>query len=120
MHTPLQHSKEDMVPAETESQFGPITLDHRAYRCFVGDGEVFLTKIEWSLLSTLISDPGRVYERETLLGIVWGYEWFGGTALVDVHMSNLRLKLAKSMPGTKFFHTVRGVGFRMADLPKGM
>jgi two-component system OmpR family response regulator len=56
-----------------------------------------------------------VFTRNQLLETVWGPNWYGDTHVVDVHMSNLRRKLNLADPATRFIHTVRGVGFRLAD-----
>ena len=74
-----------------------------------------LTRIEFDLLATLCSRPRLVFTRTQLLETVWGPNWYGDTHVVDVHMSNLRRKLSLTDPATRFIHTVRGVGFRLAD-----
>ncbi|MSX77478.1 MAG: hypothetical protein F2738_05515, partial [Actinobacteria bacterium] len=53
--------------------------------------------------------------RVELLESVWGPHWVGDTHVVDVHLSNLRRKLTERAPELRFLHTVRGIGFRLAD-----
>jgi DNA-binding response OmpR family regulator len=73
----------------------------------VGDDEVTLTTTEFDLLAYLLRHPGRVLTREQLLSAVWGYEAAAGTRTVDVHVAQLRGKLADASP----IRTVRGVGY---------
>jgi two-component system OmpR family response regulator len=73
------------------------------------------TRIEFSLLEQLCRRPTEVCTREDLLDAVWGTKWVGDNHVVDVHLSNLRRKLDNAAPGVKVIHTVRGVGFRLAN-----
>jgi DNA-binding response OmpR family regulator len=99
----------------TTRQFGPLTVDTATREVRVNTTVVDLTRIEFDLLSTLCSRPRLVFTRNQLLETVWGPNWYGDTHVVDVHMSNLRRKLSEQDPDTRFIHTVRGVGFRLAD-----
>ena len=94
---------------------GPLTVDFGRREVRVEDEEVLTTRIEFSLLEQLCRRPTEVCTREDLLGAVWGPRWVGDSHVVDVHLSNLRRKLDKAAPGTKVIHTVRGVGFRLAN-----
>jgi len=71
-----------------------------------------LTLKEYELLCYLASHPGQVFTRAALLNSVWGYEYFGGTRTVDVHIRRLRAKLGDW--GEQMIQTVRGVGYRFA------
>ncbi len=94
---------------------GPLTVDLGRREVRVDDQEVQTTRIEFSLLEHLCRRPAEVCTREDLLDAVWGPRWVGDTHVVDVHLSNLRRKLDKASPGLKVIHTVRGVGFRLAN-----
>jgi two-component system OmpR family response regulator len=94
---------------------GPLTIDLGRREVRVDDEEVQTTRIEFSLLEQLCRRPTEVCTREELLDAVWGPRWVGDSHVVDVHLSNLRRKLDKAAPGTKVIHTVRGVGFRLAN-----
>ena len=72
-----------------------------------------LTRIEFDLLDTLTAQPRVAFSRAQLLERVWGENWFGDDHLVDVHISNLRRKLADDPRSPDFVCTVRGVGYRM-------
>lgn len=94
---------------------GPLTIDLGRREARVDEEEVQTTRIEFSLLEQLCRRPTEVCTREELLDAVWGPRWVGDSHVVDVHLSNLRRKLDKAAPGTKVIHTVRGVGFRLAN-----
>jgi DNA-binding response OmpR family regulator len=71
-----------------------------------------LTSTEFDLLAHLMRRPGRVFTREELLGSVWGYAAHGGTRTVDVHVAQVRAKLAEASPLARdVIRTVRGVGY---------
>ncbi|MEL6893549.1 MAG: response regulator transcription factor [Actinomycetota bacterium] len=103
------------VVASNTLQLGPLAVDLGRREVRVDDEEVQTTRIEFSLLEQLCRRPAEVCTREDLLDAVWGPRWVGDTHVVDVHLSNLRRKLDKASPGLKVIHTVRGVGFRLAN-----
>jgi DNA-binding response OmpR family regulator len=95
-------------------RLGALTLDKDSYRVTVHGRALDLTYKEFELLRYLAERPGRVRTRPGLLREVWGYDFYGGTRTVDVHVRRLRAKL-----GPEFEHlieTVRGVGYRAADV----
>lgn len=81
-----------------------------SYRAALRGVPLELAYMEFELLKFLMSHPGRVFTRETLLNRVWGYEYFGGVRTVDVHVRRLRAKLGEEH--ARFIETVRGVGYR--------
>ncbi|OAQ21691.1 response regulator transcription factor [Thermosulfurimonas dismutans] len=89
--------------------YGPITLYEEEFRVEVQGQEVKLTAMEFKLLSTLLSSPGRVFSREVLLDRVWGYQYEGYARTVDTHIKRLRKKLG---PAAELIETVWGVGYR--------
>ncbi|MDI6912233.1 response regulator transcription factor [Nocardioides sp.] len=96
---------------------GPLRVDVESRRAFRTDEELVLTRTEFDLLTELMRAPARVWSREALLRSVWGTDWASDTHLVEVHVGNLRRKLAAGTDGsTRFIRTVRGVGYRM-ELP---
>mgnify|MGYP003499265931 FL=1 len=93
-------------------QAGGIVIDEAAYSARLGEQPLDLTYTEFELLKYLVMHPGRVFSREHLLADVWGYDYFGGTRTVDVHIRRLRAKL-----GTEYeslIGTVRNVGYRFS------
>jgi DNA-binding response OmpR family regulator len=94
-------------------RLGPLVLDLDAYRVTVAGRALDLTYKEFELLRYLASRPGRAFTRPTLLREVWGYDFYGGTRTVDVHVRRLRSKLGPEHEG--LVQTVRGVGYRALD-----
>jgi DNA-binding response OmpR family regulator len=95
-------------------RLGPLTLDTDTYQVTVAGRGLDLTYKEFELLRYLASRPGRVFTRPALLREVWGYDFYGGTRTVDVHIRRLRSKLGPEHEA--LIETVRGVGYRAADL----
>lgn len=78
------------------------------------DGEIFeLTLKEFELLRILALNRGRVLSRSYLLDEIWGYDYFGETRTVDVHIRHLRSKIEENGDGKKYIETVRGVGYKI-------
>ena len=78
--------------------------------------EIKLTALEFDLLSTLMSSPGRVFTREQLLDLVWGVNYVGDPRVVDVHIGNIRKKVEKDPSSPQLIKTVRDVGYKFESL----
>ena len=90
---------------------GPISVDS-AQRVALRDGEVVeLTAKEYDLIELLIKNPRRVYSRENLMDLVWGYTYAGDYRTVDVHIRRLREKLEKDPANPEYILTKWGVGY---------
>jgi DNA-binding response OmpR family regulator len=88
---------------------GNLVLNLDKYELTVNNIEVELTFKEYELLKLLLENPDKVYSRNKLLSIVWGYDFYGGSRTVDVHMRRLRSKL--ELPYSDMLKTVRNVGY---------
>ena len=88
-----------------------ITLDQDNRRVFMKDKEIGLTAKETDLLELLLTNPGKVYSREKLLNIVWGYQYPGDARTVDVHVRRLREKLEENPAEPEYVFTKWGVGY---------
>jgi DNA-binding response OmpR family regulator len=95
-------------------RLGNLVLDVETYRVTVQGRPLGLTYKEFELLRYLAERRGRVFTRPGLLREVWGYDFYGGTRTVDVHIRRLRAKLGPEFEG--LIETVRGVGYRAADV----
>ena len=95
-------------------RLGSLALDTDTYRVTAAGRPLDLTFKEFELLRFLASRPGRVFTRPTLLREVWGYDFYGGTRTVDVHVRRLRAKLGPEHE--HLVETVRSVGYRAAEL----
>ena len=90
---------------------GDLRLDCESRRAFVMNKEVNLTAKEFDLLELLVNNPNKIYSRENLLNLVWGYEYPGDVRTVDVHVRRLREKIEKNPSEPKYVHTKWGVGY---------
>ena len=90
---------------------GDMKIDSESHRVFIGDKEVNLTAKEFDLLELLATNPAKVYSREDLLNIVWGYEYPGDARTVDVHIRRLREKIERNPSDPKYVYTKWGVGY---------
>jgi len=109
----LQRDSDDDVPDEIRS--GDVSIDEATYTARVGGRTLDLTFKEFELLKFLAQHPGRVFSRAQLLQEVWGYDYFGGTRTVDVHVRRLRAKLGPEHDSV--IGTVRNVGYRFVVAP---
>ena len=90
---------------------GEIALDMSERVAWRGEDRVELTAKEFDLMELLMKNPGRVYSRENLLNIVWGYEYAGDYRTVDVHIRRLREKLEPDSANPQYILTKWGVGY---------
>lgn len=91
--------------------FARLRIDINARRVWVDDNLVELTSIEFDLLLALAQRHGMALSREQLIEKVWGYDYFGDTRVVDVHVGHIRQKLGDET----MIETIRGVGYRFED-----
>jgi DNA-binding response OmpR family regulator len=96
---------------EPEIQHGELLINEGSYTATVRGRALDLTYKEFELLKYLSQHPGRVFTRQQLLQEVWGYDYFGGTRTVDVHVRRLRAKLGPEHEA--LIGTVRNVGYRL-------
>lgn len=90
---------------------GDLKLDCESRRVFISGREINLTAKEFDVLELLVFNPNKVYSRENLLNIVWGYEYPGDVRTVDVHIRRLREKIETNPSEPKYVHTKWGVGY---------
>ena len=98
-------------PGGRQIMKGDMKIDCEGRRVVIGDREVNLTAKEFDLLELLAMNQDKVYSRENLLNIVWGYEYPGDARTVDVHIRRLREKIEKNPSDPKYVHTKWGVGY---------
>ncbi|MBQ6359621.1 MAG: response regulator transcription factor [Lachnospiraceae bacterium] len=88
-----------------------LEMDTESRRVFVSGKEINLTAKEFDLLELLLTNPGKVYSREQLLNIVWGFEYPGDVRTVDVHVRRLREKIEPNPSDPHYVYTKWGVGY---------
>ena len=91
---------------------GALVIDLERYKVTVDTDVVDLTYKEYELLRFLASNPGKPFTREALLNQVWGYDYYGGSRTVDVHVRRIRSKIEQR---EQFIDTVRNVGYRFVE-----
>lgn len=99
---------------EETLKIGGLRLDFSSYQAWLHDEPIALTPKEYELLKLLVTNPGRAFTRDELLERIWGYEYYGDTRTVDVHIRHLRAKLKDDENISKAIETVRGIGYRFA------
>lgn len=91
---------------------GDITLDLAARKAYRGETELQLSAKEFDLLAELIRNPGAVLSRDLILSRVWGYDFYGDSRTVDVHIRWLRQKIEDDPSDPRHIQTVHGFGYR--------
>ena len=102
--------------APTVLKVGDLTVNPDNYQVYVHGKPLDLTYKEFELLKFLAQRPGRVCDRDLLLREVWGYDYYGGTRTVDVHVRRLRAKLGPEHEA--LIETIRNVGYRLVPRPR--
>ena len=95
---------------------GDLRMDFNSYEVFLGKESLELTPKEYELLKLFLTNIGKAYSREQLLDQIWGYEYYGDTRTVDVHIRHLRAKLSGDPKLSEAIETVRGVGYRFTNI----
>jgi two-component system alkaline phosphatase synthesis response regulator PhoP len=108
----LRRSIEKVPEDDVAVHLGDLVIDPRSREAKVNDISVELRTQEFDLLLTLARHPGIVLSRDQLLDLAWGYEYYGNTRTVDVHIGHLRKKLQDSQVKIE---TVTGVGYKLID-----
>jgi DNA-binding response OmpR family regulator len=106
----LRRQERAVRPGSTAVQIGDLTVDPGSHEAIVNGLPIDLRAQEFDLLLTLAENRGRVLSREKLLELAWGFDYFGQTRTVDVHIGHLRRKLAQS---SVKIETVTGVGYKL-------
>lgn len=110
----LRRSQKDTtLPGELS--VGRLRFNFSRYEVHMDSVKLELTPKEYELLKMLATNLGKVFTREQLLEKVWGYEYFGDTRTVDVHVRHLRAKMAADPETAETIETVRGFGYRLRE-----
>lgn len=104
------------LPSENNKLFyKDISIDIETYSVQIGDNTVILTKREFLILELLMKYPKKVFTKSNLYEHVWNDEFFGDENTINVHISNIRSKLARANPSEEYIQTVWGIGFKMSE-----
>ena len=113
----LEVSRLSNDPSAREIRTGEVVIDENSYTAKIKGRALDLTFKEFELIKFLAQHPGRVFTRAQLLQEIWGYDYFGGTRTVDVHIRRLRSKLGPEYEA--IIGTVRNVGYRFTAPSSG-
>ena len=108
----LRRQERAAKPGSTVQNLADLTIDPATHEVFVNGAAIDLRAQEFDLLLTLAENKGRVLSREKLLELAWGFDYFGQTRTVDVHIGHLRRKLVNSAVKIE---TVTGVGYKLVS-----
>lgn len=96
---------------------GELTIYPEKHEVTIGEELLSFTRKEFELLLYLVEHKGKVLSRDQLLNKVWNYDFVGDTRIVDVHISRLRDKIESDTRKPSYIKTIRGLGYKMEDLP---
>lgn len=106
-------SEQEFKGSGRRLQYKDIYMEPDDFRITVGDQEIRLTKREYLILELLMENPGKVFTKSNIYESVWNEEFLGEDNAVNVHISNIRQKLAKVNEKETYIETVWGIGFKM-------
>ena len=104
-----------IVPENENIAVGDLRIDVVKRHVWLGEQQLDLTAKEFNILLVLAANPGRVYTRENLLELVWGYQYYGDVRNVDVHVRRLREKIEKNPGCPEYVLTRWGVGYNFRE-----
>lgn len=98
---------------KNQLKYKDIIMEPEDFKVMVSGEEIALTRREYLILELLISNPGKVFTKNNIYESVWNEEYLGEDNAVNVHISNIRQKLARINPEESYIQTVWGIGFKM-------
>ena len=110
-------AREERRPNAAPLAVGGLVLDPTTHEVRLNGRLIDLTTKEFDLLQLLLGHPSRVFTRDFLLEHIWGYDYFGSTRTVDMHISRLREKIEDDPNNPTYITTVRGVGYKLKKDP---
>lgn len=111
----VEKEKNQLQSESIQLQYGELSIDLEKHKVMVGEKNVDLTAKEFDLLALFAKNPGRIYKRENLLDLVWGYQYSGYDHTVNSHINRLRNKIEKDPANPRYIKTLWGVGYRFSE-----
>lgn len=111
----MRRTKQNNVPPQQILHVGELQLDIASYQAIIKGQPLPLTPKEFELLKLLLTNPDKAFSRDELLTHIWGYDYYGDTRTVDVHIRHLRAKLTVAPELADAIETVRSVGYRFSS-----
>ncbi|MCR8745336.1 response regulator transcription factor [Romboutsia lituseburensis] len=113
INTILRRCNTKTQPGDIILTTGSLKVDLYKHEVYKGNQKIDLTLKEFELLKLLLENKGKVLSRNHLLDKIWGYEYYGETRTVDVHIRYLRKKIEDDSASEKYIQTIRGVGYKI-------
>ncbi|MHB1167311.1 MAG: winged helix-turn-helix domain-containing protein [Carboxydocellales bacterium] len=110
-----QKETERKLGEEHLLDYGEVLIDLEKFQVFVRGKRMDLTPKEFELVRLFLANPGKVFSRDALLEKIWGYDYYGDSRTVDVHIRHLRQKVEQDPSNPTLIETVRGVGYRLRE-----
>ncbi|MFZ3173115.1 MAG: response regulator transcription factor [Carboxydocellales bacterium] len=110
-----QKETERKLEEEQLLDYGEVLIDLEKFQVFVRGNRMDLTPKEFELVRLFLANPGKVFSRDALLEKIWGYDYYGDSRTVDVHIRHLRQKVEQDPGNPTLIETVRGVGYRLRE-----
>ncbi len=109
----IKRRNRHIVPSEPGTRIisGNMVMDRNNRRVYIKGREVSLTTKEYDVLELLVTNPNKVYGRDMLLSLIWGYDYPGDARTVDVHIRRLREKIETNPSEPEYVHTKWGMGY---------
>lgn len=108
-----RNGREQASAGKNQLKYKDIIMEPEDFKITVSGEEIALTRREYLILELLISNPGKVFTKNNIYESVWNEEYLGEDNAVNVHISNIRQKLARINPEESYIQTVWGIGFKM-------
>lgn len=110
----LRRSQKDSA-TDGQLSLGKLTLNLPNYEAYADKERLELTPKEYELLKLFVTNVGKTFTREQLMEKIWGYDYFGETRTVDVHIRHLRIKLSVLPEIAESLETMRGIGYKLRN-----
>jgi two-component system response regulator BaeR len=105
--------QQPMISTNEKIEYRGIVLCMVSFQCRIGEQELDLTPVEFRMLKTLMSQPGRVYTRDNLMKSSYQDDRIVSDRTIDSHIKNLRKKIAEVMSGDEIIHSIYGIGYKV-------
>lgn len=116
----LRRRRRETQPTDRQVlKFPGLKIDLLRHQVRIGEEIAALTAAQFRILTLLASHPGRVYSREQIMEPIWGNGFSGDSRAADVHIQNIRKHIEKDPKDPSYILTVRGAGYKFAELPEG-
>ena len=111
----IEVNDEKINKDENKITSGPFVIDLYSQKLLKNDVEIDVTPKEYMLMKLFIENPNKAFTRDELLNLIWGYDFFGDSKIIDVNIRRLRAKIEEDSSSPKYIETVWGLGYRWKE-----